>query len=234
MSDSKSSNCADECPDRRSAPDVGHTLWFIPHTHWEGAVFKTRAEYLDIGLAFILKALRLLKTHPEYRFTLDQVCYVKPFLERYPEEEATFRRFVAEGRLGLVGGVDVMADVILPSGESFVRQVLYGKGYYRDRLGVDVTVGWQLDTFGHHAQMPQLLKQAGYRSFWFFRGVANMDLPSELLWEGLDGTQIPAFWLPQGYAVLYGSPTGFPEFADFFNERFDQLGRWSPGTDRVG
>src|SRR6266446_7690035 len=62
------------------------TLYYIPHTHWEGAVFKTREEYLEMGLPNILKALHLLKMYPEYKFTLDQVAYFKPFLERYPEE----------------------------------------------------------------------------------------------------------------------------------------------------
>ena len=92
---------------------------------------------------------------------LDQVAYVRPFLERYPEQAAAFRQYVKEGRLQIVGGNDVMLDVNMPSGESWIRQVLYGKGYYRDALGVEVTVGWGLDTFGHHAQMPQLLKLAG-------------------------------------------------------------------------
>jgi|ETNmetMinimDraft_26_1059896.scaffolds.fasta_scaffold00693_4 alpha-mannosidase len=216
-----------------AAPGEDHTLWFIPHTHWEGAVFKTREEYLDIGLPFILKALKLLKTWPDYRFVLDQVCYVKPFLERYPEESDAFRRFVRDGRLQIVCGTDCMPDVNMPCGESFIRQVLYGKSFYRDELDVDVTVGWQLDTFGHHAQMPQLLKLAGYESFWFFRGVSSWDVPSEFLWEGLDGTQIPAFWLSQGYAPVYGSPESLPEFAEFLNEKFELLGRWSPGTDRV-
>ena len=169
------------------------TFYFIPHTHWEGAVFKTRAEYLDMGLPNILRALALLKAHPDYRFTLDQACYVKPFLERYPEAADAFRRFVGEGRLEIVGGTDVMLDVNMPGGESFVRQVLYGKGYFRERLGVDVTVSWQLDTFGHHAQMPQLLRLAGFRSFWFFRGVPDWDTPAEFRWEGLDGSRIPAF-----------------------------------------
>ncbi len=72
------------------APVAKDIFFFIPHTHWEGAVFKTREEYLDMGLPNILRALRLLKAHPNYRFVLDQVCYVKPFLERYPEEEARF------------------------------------------------------------------------------------------------------------------------------------------------
>src|SRR4051812_39296124 len=112
------------------------TLWFIPHTHWEGAVFKTREEFLELGLPNILKALNLLKRYPSYRFALDQVAYVKPFLERYPEEEAAFRQFVSEGRLQIVGGMDIMPDVNMPGGELFVRQVLYGKGYYREKLGV--------------------------------------------------------------------------------------------------
>ena len=210
------------------------TFYLIPHTHWEGAVFQTREAYLDMGLPNILRALALLKTFPEYRFTLDQACYIKPFLERYPEQAEAFRRFVDEGRLAIVGGTDSMLDVNMPGGESFVRQVLYGKGYFRRTLGVDVTVGWQLDTFGHHAQMPQLLKLAGLRSFWFFRGVPDWDTPAEFLWEGLDGTRLPAFWLPLSYAVSYGSPPTLPEFSRFMEERYNELGRFSPGPLRAG
>ncbi len=113
------------------------TLWIIPHTHWEGAVFKTREEYLEIGLPNILRALEILKTHPEYRFVLDQVAYVKPFLERYPEQEAVFRKMVSEGKLEIVCANNVMLDVNIPSGESWIRQALYGKTYYREKLGVE-------------------------------------------------------------------------------------------------
>ncbi len=210
------------------------TFYFIPHTHWEGAVFKTREEYLDIGLPHILEALRLLKRYPDYRFVLDQVCYVKPFLERYPEEESAFRQFVKEGRLAIVGGTLVMLDVNMPGGESFIRQVLYSKGFFRKALGVDVTVSWQLDTFGHHAQIPQLLKLAGYRSFWFFRGVSDWSVPSEFFWQGLDGSQIPAYWLPEGYAVTYGSPQNLPEFTEFFIKQYETLAPFSRLNSRVG
>lgn len=217
----------------KQATQTKDTFWVIPHTHWEGAVFKTREEYLDIGFPNILKALRLLEAHPEYRFVLDQVAYVKPFLERYPEEEANFRKFVAEGRLQLAGANIVMPDVNMPGGESWVRQALYGKGYYKDKLGVDVTVGWALDTFGHHAQMPQLLKLAGYHSYWFFRGVPSLDTPSEFFWQGIDGTQIPAFWLPYGYAVMYGAPSNLAEFDGFARGEFGMLGRFARGPNRV-
>lgn len=209
------------------------TLWVIPHTHWEGAVFKTREEYLTLGLPNILRALQLLLAHPEYRFVLDQVAYVKPFLERYPEQVDAFRKLVAEGRLAIVGGTDIMPDVNMPGGESIVRQMLYGKGYYRDKLGVDVTVGWNLDTFGHHAQMPQLLKLAGYKSYWFFRGVRDLDTPSEFLWEGIDGTRIPAFWLPYGYGNFYGAPGDLTRFERFARQQFEALSPFARENDRV-
>ena len=216
------------------APATKDVFFLIPHTHWEGAVFLTREEYLDADLSNILRAIQLLKAHPNYRFTLDQVCYVKPFLERYPEQEGAFRKLLKEGRLAIVCGNDVMLDVNMPGGESYVRQVLYGKGYYRKKLGVDVTVGWALDTFGHHAQMPQLLKLGGFKSYWFFRGVSDWNLPSEFLWEGIDGSRIPAFWLPHAYGMAYGSPNTLPEFSKFFKERYDWLTPFSRGRGRVG
>jgi alpha-mannosidase len=211
------------------------TFWLIPHTHWEGAVFKTREQYLEMGLPNILTAVRLLKEHPNYRFALDQVAYFKPFLERYPEEAGAFRRFVTEGRLQIVGGMNVMPDDNMPGGESFVRQLLYAKGYCREALGTDVKVGWLLDTFGHHAQMPQVLRLAGFNSFWFFRGVEDRNkMPSEFLWQGLDGTRIPAFWLPFAYGHLYGAPKDLPGFTQFIKSRYDALTPFSRSPDRVG
>jgi alpha-mannosidase len=188
-----------------------------------------------MGLPNILTAVRLLKEHPNYRFVLDQVAYFKPFLERYPEEAAAFRRFVAEGRLQIVGGLDVMPDDNIPSGESFVRQILYGKSYCRRELGVDVKVGWLLDTFGHNAQLPQILRLAGYNSFWFSRGVENRSkMHSEFLWEGLDGTRIPAFWLPFFYGFLSSPPTNLAGFTDFMKKKWERLTPFSRGGDRVG
>lgn len=210
------------------------TFWFLPATHWEGAVFKTREEYLEIGLPNILTALKLLNDYPDYRFTLDQVCYVKPFLDRYPEEAVAFLQFVREGRLQIVGGTNTMLDANIPAGESMVRQMLYGKSYFKEKLGVNVTVGWALDTFGHNAQMPQILKLAGYKSYWFQRGVPNLEVPSDWIWEGIDGSQIPAFYLPKGYGLLGQTPDNIDEFKALLKSRFDSLTPWSNGKERVG
>jgi alpha-mannosidase len=217
-----------------SEPADQPTLYYIPHTHWEGAVFKTREGYLDMGLQNILRALRLLKANPDYTFTLDQVAYFKPFLERYPEEEADFRRFIAEGRLQIVGGMDVMPDDVKPGGELFIRQVQYGQQYCREKLGVEVTTAWFVDTFGHHPQMPQILKLAGYKAFWFSRGVPNDQMPCEFFWQGIDGTDIPAFWLPGFYGLFYGAPRDYSQFKRFFQDRWNFLGRHTQSPQRAG
>lgn len=215
-------------------PAAKQTLYYIPHTHWEGAVFFTREEYLDQGLPFILTAIRLLEKYPDYHFTLDQVAYFKPFIERYPEEAAAFRKFAAEGRLQIVGGMDVMPDDVKPGGELFVRGMQYGKGYCRKELGVDVTAAWLLDTFGHHPQMPQLLKLAGFKSLWFCRGIPNDNVPMEFFWRGIDGTQIMAIRPPIDYGLFYGPPKDLKGFSRMFEERFRSLDAHAGGRERPG
>jgi alpha-mannosidase len=204
----------------------------VPHTHWEGAVFKTREEYLDIGLPHILKALNLMKRYPEYRFVLDQMAYVKPFLERYPQEAATFRKFVAEGRLELVGGIDTMHDNNMPSGESTARQLLLGTTYFRS-LGAKVRTGWGLDTFGHNAQMPQILKLAGMESYWMQRGAPGPETPSEFFWEGIDGSRVAAFWLPISYGALANLPDNLPEFERMVRGRVGSLAPFTRGPGKL-
>ena len=209
------------------------TAYIIPHTHWEGAVFKTREEYLEIGLPHIVKALYLLKKYPNYRFVLDQMCYVRPFLERYPQKSLPFESSCRKAACKSQEARIRMHDNNIPSGESIARQYLLGKSYFRDALGYDVTTGWGLDTFGHNAQMPQILKLAGMKSYWFQRGVPGIDTPSEFSWRGIDGTEIPAFWLSIGYSALVNIPNSGSAFAGLVNRQFNALNPFSRGRERV-
>lgn len=210
---------------------VKERLFLVPHTHYDAAVFKTRAEYLTMGLPNILQALHILRKDPDYRYVFDQICYIRPFLERYPEEAPTFEAMVREGRLDVTCGMDTMMDVNIPCGESFVRQVIYGKGYARERLGVDVTEAWGLDTFGHHPQIPQLSVLAGFTSYFFSRGVPDTETKSEFLWEGLDGTAILACWLPYGYGLLHPVPDNPIAFAAAVTEVWDKLRPFATGPN---
>jgi alpha-mannosidase len=75
----------------------------------------------------------------------------------------------------------------------------------------------------------------GFKTFWFFRGVPRQDFPAEFFWEGIDGTRIPAFWLPYGYGLLYPTPKDPAKFRAFAQDRFQRLTPNSRGlADRVG
>src|SRR5439155_22718235 len=70
--------------------------------------------------------------------------------------------------------------------------------------------------------------------FWFCRGVPHNRLPSEFRWQGIDGTEIPAFWLPGFYGLFYGPPRTLPEFRKFFQRKYDFLNPYAEQTERVG
>ena len=99
-------------------------LFVVPHTHYDAEVFLTRDVTLKWGSEHILDALYLLDTDPDYRFVLDQRCYVEGFANLHPEQLDRLKTHVASGQVELAGGMHAMLDTNLPCGESFVRQTL--------------------------------------------------------------------------------------------------------------
>ncbi|MEM2913905.1 MAG: alpha-mannosidase, partial [Candidatus Bathyarchaeia archaeon] len=148
---------------------VNTRVFLVPHFHYDAAHLKTREEALKLSCTHIVDVLHLLTIFDDYRFVLDQEVLVKSFLERHPEQRELLFKMLRENKLEIVCGMHVMADVNIPSGESFVRQILAGKSFSKDVLGVDVKIGWMLDTFGHHPQIPQVMKKAGFEYYCFSR-----------------------------------------------------------------
>ncbi len=93
-------------------------------------------------------AIDLLETHPGFIFTRGEALVYRWIEELEPELFARIRRFVADGRWAIVNGWWIQPDCNLPDGEAFIRQALYGKHYFRERFGVDVTVGYNVGTRG--------------------------------------------------------------------------------------
>jgi alpha-mannosidase len=90
-------------------------------------------------------------------------------------------------------------DLNMPDGESLARQLLYGKRYFLDKFGFDVTVGWNPDSFGHNFQLPQILNKSGVRYYVFGR-CAPKDAPL-FWWEGANGSRVLAYVPPGWYSV---------------------------------
>jgi alpha-mannosidase len=124
-------------------------------------------------------------------------CHNEAVLYRWVEEHepALFRRIrrlVRSGRWHVMGGWHLQPDCNMPSGESFVRQILLGKRYFREKLGVEPLTAVNLDPFGHTRGLVQILAKSGYRNYLCCRpGEPWCVLPSdEFVWVGYDGSEV--------------------------------------------
>lgn len=177
-------------------------IYLVPHCHYDVAWAFTKEDYLRIAEEILEQAVSLLEKFEEYRFCWEQTYPLKVLEKRNPNLWEKIREMVRRGKLEIVDGQYLMADLMLPTGETIVREILLGKSYCKEKFGVDVPVAWCADSFGMNAQMPQIYRKTGYRWVAFRRGAKQMQ--SEFYWRGLDGTTILAHWMPLGYrAGLY-------------------------------
>lgn len=198
------------------------TVHYVPHTHYDAEVFLTRDETFEIGYSILIGALSEMKENPDFKFAVDQTCYIAPFLHAYPEYRPLFQQFIDEKRLEITCGMHAMPDVNIPSGESFIRQIISGKSWCKRELGVDVKSGWLLDTFGQHPQIPQLMVKSGF-DYNLFQRLGELNGPTEFWWQGIDGSRLFCHWMRASYAVLYGAPNSLLEFKTFAGKRLNDL-----------
>ena len=181
------------------------TFYLMPHSHIDVEWYWTFATTREWTADILNKAMALLRRDPEYRFTQDQVVLLKSYWEGLSaEDRAFFKQMVAEGRLAIVGGMLVQPEVAEPSGEALVRQILVGQQWLEATLGVRARCGWFIDTFGQIPQLPQILRQAGFDAYVFWRDIPLEypieSLPADFYCESPDGTRILTHWLAGGYS----------------------------------
>ncbi|GAC1445431.1 MAG: alpha-mannosidase [Chloroflexota bacterium] len=139
--------------------------------------------------------LGLLERYPEMRFNQSSAQLYALVEEADPELFARIRTAVENGQWEPVGGMWVEPDINMPSGESLVRQLLYGQRYFKSRFGAPHTVCWLPDCFGFSPALPQLLRAAGIERFFTIKVTwsETNTFPYDLFWwEGLDGSRVLA------------------------------------------
>ncbi len=157
--------------------------------------------YQEIKATF-RSALDRMNETPEFIFTCACADYYRWVEENDPEMFAEIRRRVAEGRWVIVGGMWVQPDMNTSSGESLVRHLLYSQRYFLERFGIMATIGYNVDSFGHNAMMPQLYHKAGIDAYVWMRPSIeeNPNVPRGcMLWESPDGTRIRAYHIEGEY-----------------------------------
>lgn len=172
----------------------------VSHFHWDREWYRTFEAYRGRLVDAVDRVLDLLAADPGYRFVLDgQAVLLDDYLEVRPHRRDELARGLATGRLA-AGPWYVQPDVLLPSGESLVRNLLLGRAV-AGALGPVARTGYVPDSFGHPAQLPQILAGFGMDRFVYWRGNGDEidDLGTRWRWVAPDGSAVLAVLLPDGY-----------------------------------
>ena len=172
----------------------------VPHTHWDREWYEPFQGFRLRLVKLLDKLLPLLEDDPSYtRFLLDgQMAVVDDYLEVRPEAEERIRALATSGRLTM-GPWYILMDEFLVSGETIIRNLQ--KGIARGAaFGGVMPVGYLPDMFGHIAQMPQILRQAGFAHSAVWRGVPSVIDKTGFWWEAPDGSTVRAEYLVVGYS----------------------------------
>jgi len=189
--------------------DEKPTVYCIGHTHidveWRWDRRQTR-EKIQRSAA---TAISLMREYPDYKFMLSQPELYRYLAEEAPEKFAEVKALSEAGRWEIEGALYLECDCNLTSGESLVRQLLYGKKYMREKFSKESHICFLPDVFGYSAAMPQILKKSGVDHFitskisWNDTNTMPYDA---FLWQGIDGSEILASFITAQDCSKSGAP----------------------------
>lgn len=177
-----------------------YTAHLVGHAHIDLSwLWRWEETVNDVAVQTFKGTLAHMAVMPGLTFAQSQAALYEAMEKNYPELFQEIRAKIREGTWVPVGGMWVEPDLNMPDGEALARQLLYGKRYFLDKFGFDVTVGWNPDSFGHNWQLPQILSKAGIRYYVFER--CAPDKAPFFWWEGKDGSRVLAH-VPQGWYLV--------------------------------
>jgi alpha-mannosidase len=230
--------------------EPGWTMFMVSHFHYDPVWWNTQAAYTSEwraeppgrarqtnGFELVHAHLEMARREPEYKFVLAEVDYLKPYWDTRPEDRADLRRFLAKGRIEVMGGTYNEPNTNLTSPETTIRNLVHGIGFQRDVLGASPATAWQLDVFGHDPQFPGMAADAGLSSSSWARGphhqwgpaqggdIERMQFCSEFEWISPSGRGLLTHYMPAHYSAGWwmDSATSLTEAEEVTYALFDEL-----------
>jgi alpha-mannosidase len=156
-------------------------VWLWP---WQAGV--------DEALATFRSAADRCDEYPEFIFTRGE-SWTYEWVEKLdPVLFQRVRRLVEKGQWHITGGQFLQPDCNLPTATGFRRCIEHGQRYFKDKFGVSPVVGYNVDSFGHAASLPDIYASMGYIGYCFQRPrPEQMAFPrNTFVWEGRQGGSI--------------------------------------------
>jgi alpha-mannosidase len=176
-----------------------HTIVPVGHAHldtaWLWPLHVTRKKMAHTTST----QLGLIERYPEYIFCHSQASQYEWLEQDYPVLFERVKAAVKQGQWEPVGSMWVEADCNLTGAESLIRQFLYGRRYFREKLGYNTDDMWLPDVFGYAAALPQILAKFNIKYFLTQKISWNQfnKFPHHTFWwQGIDGTRVWSHFPP--------------------------------------
>lgn len=176
-----------------------HEISAMGHAHLDTAWLWPVAETKRKAYRTFSSMLSLAEEYPEFIFAVSQAAQCAWIRDEHPALWRRFKNAVKQGIFAPVGGTWVEPDCNLPSGESLVRQFLFGQRFFKQEFGRRSSVFWNPDVFGYCGQLPQIMKICGISYFMTQKlswNQFNKPPSHTFLWEGLDGSRVLTHFPP--------------------------------------
>lgn len=176
----------------KTGPDAPY-VGLIGHSHMDTAWLWPVPETIKKCARTYSNQLSLMEQYDEYKFVQSSACHSNMLLEHYPELFERIKEKVAEGKYEPNGGVWVECDCNITSGESMVRQFLWGQRFTRKHFNFTSNCFWLPDTFGYSAAIPQIMKGCAVDYFLTTKidwNDTNKFPYDTFYWQGIDGTKV--------------------------------------------
>lgn len=190
--------------------DPSLSISAIGHAHIDLAWLWPLRETRRKAARTFSTALMMLDKYPDYVFGASQPQLYEWVKEDYPALYEKIKSKVAQGRWEIQGAMWVEADTNISGGEALVRQIMYGKRYFKQEFNQDIRVLWLPDVFGYSGALPQILKKSGVDYFMTIKlswNTYNKFPHHTFIWSGIDGSEVLAHMPPEGTYNSAALPT---------------------------
>ncbi|MDY6939412.1 MAG: alpha-mannosidase [Cyanobacteriota bacterium] len=172
---------------------VRSKIYLLGHAHLDMAWLWPVRETWEAAQNTFASALNLQAEFPHLIFSHSTPALYHWIETHRPDLFTQIQAGVKQENWEVAAGLWVEPELNIISGESIVRQVLYGQRYTEEKFDRPSPVAWLPDSFGFCWQLPQILKQGEIQYFVTqkLRWNDTTKFPDELFnWKSPDGSEI--------------------------------------------
>lgn len=172
-------------------------IFLLCNAHLDPVWLWQKAEGVAEALSTFRIAVDFCEKNDGFVFNHNESILYEWVKEFEPETFEKIKNLVEQGKWNIIGGWYLQPDVLMPCGESIIRQIKTGYKFFTENFGKFTKTAVNFDSFGHSRGLVQILKKSGYDNYIYMRPREKDYGP--FMWKGYDGSTIKSLKIYKWY-----------------------------------